>query len=143
MALFKKKTEQVKETLVKKDLSAMPDGRQAQAEEVVSEKTTSKKEPALVVPKNSSRILKAPRITEKATFAAENGIYVFEIDLRATKKDVAGAVESLYKVKPVKVNITKIPSKSVQSRRRGKFGTTSKGKKAYVYLKKGDTIEIV
>jgi len=90
-----------------------------------------------------THILKRPRITEKATFAAERGVYVFEIEPRATKHDVMRAVEEFYKVKPVKVNITQILSKKVSTRRRGVFGRKGGGKKAYVYLKKGDTISIV
>jgi large subunit ribosomal protein L23 len=137
MAFFKKKTEE------KKDSSTALANKHVQTDEETPKKMTSVSTSTLALPRNSSGVLKAPRITEKATFAAENGVYVFEIDLRATKKDVALAVESLYKVKPVKVNIVKIPSKKVPARRRGTFGSTSKGKKAYVYLKKGETIEIV
>jgi large subunit ribosomal protein L23 len=98
------------------------------------------------VPGNTDtmRVLRNPRITEKATQAAEAGAYVFEIDPRAGKQDVIRAVLSIYNVKPEKVNITPIHTKQVRSRtKRGVFGRTALRKKAYVYLKKGDSIEIV
>lgn len=82
-----------------------------------------------------------PRVTEKATTVAEGGIYVFEIEKGTTKREVAKAVEELYKVKPVKVNIVKIPRKQVFVR--GKKGFKAGGKKAYVYLKNGEKIEII
>jgi ribosomal protein L23 len=47
----------------------------------------------------------------------------------------------MYKVQPTKIAMTKIPGKSVFVR--GKKGERSSGKKAYVYVKKGDKIEIV
>lgn len=85
-----------------------------------------------------------PRVTEKATMQSENGVYVFDISPRAGKSDVAEAVKKLYNVTPVKVNITSIPSKKLRLRtKNNKFGTKSGGKKAYVYVKKGDTIDVV
>jgi len=82
-----------------------------------------------------------PRVTEKATTVAESGIYVFEVEKGTTKREIAKAVEELYKVKPTKIGIVKIPRKQVFVR--GKKGLKAGGKKAYVYLKKGDKIEII
>ncbi len=91
-----------------------------------------------------SSVLLNVRVTEKATFANEKGAYVFDISPRATKRDVAEAIKALYKVTPRQVNIAKIPSKRVRVRsQRNAFGVKSGGKKAYVYLKKGDTIDSV
>ena len=42
---------------------------------------------------------------------------------------------------PTRVNIAKIPSKRTLSR--GKRGVKKGGKKAYVYLKEGDKIELI
>lgn len=96
------------------------------------------------VPDNISSVLLRPRITEKATLKAESGVYVFEVSKGASKKDIAEAVKFYYKVSPVKVNITKTPSKRIFSRMsRGQRGVKSGVKKAYVYLKKGDKIEVV
>lgn len=87
--------------------------------------------------------LKRPRITEKATMLAErenNKAYTFEIDARANKGDVVLSVKRLFGVTPLKVAITTNPRKAVQVR--GKAGFKGGVKKAVVYLKKGDKIEI-
>ncbi len=87
-------------------------------------------------------IIKKPRITEKSGIQAEMmGVYTFEVTDKANKKNVAKAVKELYKVTPVKVNITNLPAKVIFSR--GKTGRKSGIKKAVVYLKKGDKIEFV
>ena len=87
-------------------------------------------------------IIKKPRITEKSGIQAEAlGVYTFEVTAKANKKNIAKAVKELYKVTPVKVNITNLPAKKVFSR--GKVGRRSGVKKAVVYLKKGDKIEFV
>jgi large subunit ribosomal protein L23 len=87
-------------------------------------------------------VLLRPRVTEKASFVAEkNNVYTFDIDPRATKNDVAEAVKALYKVTPVKVAVVVSKRKHVVVR--GKIGMKKGGKKAYVYLKTGDKIEII
>jgi large subunit ribosomal protein L23 len=90
-----------------------------------------------------SKVLIRPRITEKATDVTVNKTYVFEVAVDATKKDVYHAVVHYYKVKPRKVNLIKIPTKKRVNRRTRKVGVSSQGKKAYVFLKDGDTIEFV
>lgn len=89
-----------------------------------------------------SDILKNPRITEKATAHGELGVYTFDVAEVATKRSVAGAIAALYKVTPRKVRIVTVPSKMKRSVRTGARGVSRGGKKAYVYLKKGDTITI-
>ena len=89
----------------------------------------------------NAAVLRAPRITEKASFAQEQGVYVFIVSPRATKRSIAAAVREIYNVVPRKINITKIPSKVVFNRRIR--GVKSGGKKAYVYLKKGEKIAMV
>jgi large subunit ribosomal protein L23 len=90
----------------------------------------------------SASILKRPRITEKATDLSAWNIYTFDVATSANKKTVASAVKDVYNVTPVKIRIVTIPRKHVMSRR-GVHSLTVAGKKAYVYLKKGDTIELV
>jgi large subunit ribosomal protein L23 len=86
------------------------------------------------------KIILRPRITEKAAVLSEKNVYVFEVSKEATKPTIARAVKQVYKVSPVRVNIVKLPAKKVISK--GKKGTTKSIQKAYVYLKKGDKIEI-
>lgn len=86
-------------------------------------------------------IIKNPRITEKASFKAEQNVYTFDISASANKTEIKKAIFTLYKVKPVKVNVLTIPRKNIMSR--GKAGTKGGGRKALVYLKKGDKIEFI
>ena len=88
----------------------------------------------------SDSILLNPRVTEKSSDKTEENIYVFDIDPRANKVQVKKAVKNIYKVDAVKVNIAKVPSKNVISR--GRKGVKTGGKKAFVYLKEGDNIEM-
>lgn len=82
-----------------------------------------------------------PYVTEKAAVATDNSVYTFVVADRATKVDVKNAIKELYKKTPVKVTITKKPSKRVF--RRDGVGTKSGLKKAQVYLKKGETIDVI
>jgi len=85
--------------------------------------------------------IKGMRITEKSSLAADKGQYTFNVDVKVNKSEIKKAIKTLYKVEPVKVTITQIPSKKVV--RGGRVGFKSRGKKAVVYLKKGDKIEFV
>jgi ribosomal protein L23 len=89
-----------------------------------------------------AHILKHARITEKASMQQAAGVYVFDVSDRATKRDVIQAVRSLYNVTPRKVAVIRVPKKNVRSMRTGKSGVKTGGKKAYVYLKSGETITI-
>ncbi len=67
---------------------------------------------------------------------------VFDVDLKATKTQIADAVELIYKdqkIQVVKVNTINVRPK--KRRVRGFSGTTSRFKKAVVTLRPGDTIE--
>ncbi len=126
MALFgKKKTEKTKKT---KSVAA------------AKAPSTSK---ALPTDYNLDGIIDHPRITEKAIAQNDNNVYTFVVRKNANKHQVSDAVKALYNVTPVKVNIVnKKPAlRHVGSRGRDKH--VAGMKKAYVYLKKGDTINLV
>ena len=86
-------------------------------------------------------VIKAPRITEKAVAQTEKGVYVFEVTKEATKPQIKAAIATLYKVTPAKVRISILPARKVIVR--GRIGSQTAIKKAYVYLKKGDKIEVL
>lgn len=98
---------------------------------------------ALATDYNLSSVILHPRITEKAMMMNDANVFTFVVRRDATKYSVAAAVKALYNVTPVKVNIVnKKPAKRhVGSRNRDKH--VAGEKKAYVYLKKGDTINLV
>jgi ribosomal protein L23 len=93
--------------------------------------------------KPTSNILLAPRITEKGAYLSELGCYVFDITQNATKHDVSRAVFEVFKVTPRKVTVLGVPRKQTITRGTNRTGVTARGKKAYVFLKKGETIELV
>jgi large subunit ribosomal protein L23 len=88
-------------------------------------------------------VLVSPRVTEKATAVSEGNVYVFNVHPQATKHEVAQAVAGLYSVTVRKVHMVKVPAKQRISRYRAMRGVKAGGKKAYVYLKRGETIEVV
>ena len=84
-------------------------------------------------------VIRRPLITEKATRAIELNQYTFEVDHRAAKPDIKAAVEQLFDVKVVQVNIVKVQAKP---KRRGAIRGIRPGwKKAVVQLQPGQTIE--
>jgi ribosomal protein L23 len=86
-------------------------------------------------------ILAKPWLSEKALIGTESGVYVFEVPARATKTSVSQAVQAIYKVTPRKVAMVNLPAKKVSLRTRRGEGTRARRHKAYVYLKKGETIQ--
>ena len=90
-------------------------------------------------PKTSPFII-GPRITEKAAYATEKNVYAFNVAMTANKIQIKQAIKELYKVTPTAVNI--VVAKPLKVMFRGRPGTQSAFKKAYVSLKKGDTIEL-
>ncbi|MCX7979167.1 MAG: 50S ribosomal protein L23, partial [Bdellovibrionaceae bacterium] len=87
-----------------------------------------------------SQIIKAPLITEKNTIHQAAGVYVFEVDKRATKTEIKAAVEKSFNVKVDSV-------RTVNARGRGKinrFGRTAAPhwKKAFVKLRQGEKIAL-
>lgn len=112
-----------------------------------SKKTNKKaeapaKEKVSGVARDLSHILSHARITEKATMHQADKVFTFNVDAKATKRDVIRAVYQTYKVTPRMVRVVTIPTKSVRHARTGKTGVKGGGKKAYVYLRGSDTITI-
>ncbi len=82
----------------------------------------------------------APVITEKATLLSEHNKVVFKVPLSANKKEIAEAVEALFKVKVEKVNT--IRTRGKVKRFRGHLGKRVDVKKAIVTLVDGHSIDI-
>lgn len=89
----------------------------------------------------ASIVFLSPHITEKtATMADGNNVYAFRVNSRANKIIAEKAFRELYGFNPIKVRILNMPSKKRIVR--GRVGTKSGFKKALIYLKKGDKIEL-
>ena len=85
-------------------------------------------------------MIKGARITEKAAIGAEKGRYTFNVTDNANKNEIKKAIKMIYGVMPERVSMIQIREKNVV--RRGIKGTKKGGKKAVVFLKKGDKITI-
>ena len=87
-----------------------------------------------------NEVLLAPVVSEKSYSLIENGKYSFRIHPDAHKTQVRQAVEELFGVQVLGVNIVKVRPKP---KRRGlSRGTRPGWKKAIVQLREGDAIEI-
>ena len=86
------------------------------------------------------QVLLRPVVSEKSYEQITQNKYTFKVHQDAHKTQVRQAVEALFDVTVVRVNIVKVQPKP---KRRGLTrGTKSGWKKAVVQLKAGDTIEI-
>jgi large subunit ribosomal protein L23 len=81
-----------------------------------------------------------PKISEKAIYLAERGIYVFEVPTSANKIEVAKAVEAAFKVNVLDVNM--MITKGKVKRYKQIVGTRSDMKKAMIRLKAGQKIAL-
>lgn len=88
----------------------------------------------------SFRLLRRPHVSEKAAHLTEQGTYVFDVPVDAEKISIKKAVESLYKVKVVKVRSIRHAGKPVYRGR--SVGARKTWKKALVTLKKGQKIDL-
>jgi large subunit ribosomal protein L23 len=90
--------------------------------------------------KGPQDVIRAPLISEKGSLLAEKTQQVlFKVRPEANKIEVKQAVETLFKVKVVKVRMTRYLGKI---RRMGRhMGRRPEWKKAYVTLKEGDKID--
>jgi large subunit ribosomal protein L23 len=111
------------------------------AEKEIKEKGEPKETAA--IERNLTTVIKKPRITEKAMLGNDNNVYAFEIAANATKHDVRDAVKAIWNVTPLKVHVVTRQPREVLSRARGRRMKIEGLKKAYVYLKKGDKIDLV
>lgn len=107
----------------------------------MAKKETTIKEKVNPTSVGKDLILKNPRITEKAAKAQSQNTYVFDVAVTATKSEITKAFVAKYKHKPTKINTVTQKPKSFFRKNRLSFG--SKGRKAYITLPKGKTIEVM
>ena len=111
----------------------------------IAKPTVAKPVPALTVgnsaaPMTKRLVLRAPRVTEKATMLSAHNTYVFEVDLSANKLEIAAAVRAQYNVHPTQVRIIRSQGKHV---RWGKGdGKRAALKKAMVTLPKNEKLSL-
>ena len=84
-------------------------------------------------------VVRHPVITEKATLMNELNKYVFKVSSRSNKVSVKSAVESIFNVKVVSVNI--LNTKGKVKKFKGRKGYRSGYKKAIVTLADSNSID--
>lgn len=106
--------------------------------------------------KNPYEVVKHQHITEKSMMLeglkdaksnpslarCESPKYVFIVDPRANKSEIAAAVEEIYRERKIKVvSVNTINVKAKARRVRGRLGNKKSFKKAIVTLEKGDSLD--
>lgn len=144
MSLFKKKTEEKKKEDAK-EASEKP--ASASMKDLYNAPTTPKtsgvkgeKKGVRAAYGNGYRILVKPLVTEKVSNLGALNKYVFAVARQANKIEVARAIQEIYGIKPLGVNvINKLGKKARYGRSSGR---RKDWKKAIVTLPQGQTIKI-
>ena len=90
---------------------------------------------------HETEVIKAPLVSEKSTFLANNkNAYTFEVDKKADKGQIKAAIEKLYNVKVVDVRTVNVAGKPRRTRSGEK--TTPQWKKAIVQLHADHKIDL-
>jgi large subunit ribosomal protein L23 len=91
-----------------------------------------------------TEILRQAIVTERSVKLQGRNKYTFKVALNANKIDIRRAVETLFKVKVVSVNVMRMPGKPRVIHRRGaapRQVEAREWKKAIVTLREGQTID--
>ena len=80
----------------------------------------------------AEEIIIAPIVTERSSMGIQDGRYTFEVNKKATKVEIAKAVEKIFGVRVVKVNTVTVRGK--EKRMGAHSGMTPDWKKAIVTI---------
>jgi large subunit ribosomal protein L23 len=92
--------------------------------------------------RESMSVLHRPIVSEKTYALMDAHVYVFDVDMDATKIDVRHAVEQAFGVKVTKVNTLTRKGKSKRNPRTNRIGRTADTKRAIVTLAAGNKIDL-
>lgn len=88
---------------------------------------------------NAHDVILRPVLSEKAVMEIESGKYAFYVHPHANRTQIKDAVERVFEVDVVKINLQNVAGKA---KRMGRFvGRTEKRKKAIVTLAAGQKIQ--
>ncbi|MEK7105549.1 MAG: 50S ribosomal protein L23 [Patescibacteria group bacterium] len=93
-----------------------------------------------VVRGETTRVIMAPVVSEKAAHLAAKNTYVFRVHPSANRVQVAQAFKELYNIQPTSVNVVNLRREPVRFGRH--FGKQKAWKKAMITLPKGKSIQI-
>lgn len=155
MGIFSKKQSDIKDEKTSKEEARVESAKKEENKSSMKdlykeEKTTEVKKPVETKEKvvksnvkksgNAYRVLVKPLITEKASNLGVQNKYVFEVSEGANKIEITKAVNEVYGIQPIAVNIVRVSGKKV---RQGRItGKRKNWKKAIITLPQGKTINI-
>lgn len=88
---------------------------------------------------NPHDVILAPALSEKAVTGIEHGKYVFYVHPDANRTEIKDAIERVFEVEVVKINLLKVRGKI---KRMGRYaGRSPERKKAIVTLQAGQRIQ--
>jgi len=111
---------------------------ESEKKNVVSKKTKEKGVEKTNI--HAYRVLVKPLVTEKAAELGSENKYVFEVSKSANKIEIAEAIQEVYGIKPVRINIVGMKGKNIRYGRM--TGKRKDWKKAVITLPKGQSINI-
>ena len=85
-------------------------------------------------------VIRAPRVSEKTVRGQEMNQYAFEVATDATKADIKTAIEKLFDVQVMAVNVVNVKGKTKAFRYRN--GRRGDSRKAYVTQAEGQSIDV-
>jgi large subunit ribosomal protein L23 len=92
---------------------------------------------------NPYKVVIRPIDTEKTRYQASDlGQYTFEVDRGANKIEVKRAIEEIYGVEVVSVNVMNIPAKATNRSGRRRIVRRSPWKKAVVTVAEGERLDV-
>lgn len=83
-----------------------------------------------------------PIISERSLKETARKRYTFAVDRRATKTEIAAEAEKILGIKVIKVTTMVTPGKSYRRGRGWGWGRTGEGKKAVIWIKPEQTIDL-
>ena len=103
---------------------------------------TTKKEENMKIPAHRivKNVIRRPWISEKSQRVLENNQYVFVVEEHANKNSIKEEIRRRYGVHAVRVNIVQLPKET--KRFRNRVSKKRGMRKAFVFLKKGEKIDI-
>lgn len=90
----------------------------------------------------NANILLQPVVSEKSFEASDRGIYTFRVARTANKTEIKKEIEKRFNVKVEKVNVINRKGKRTTDWKTRVTNRRKDYKKAFVTLKKGDSIDI-
>lgn len=131
----------IKKTLAEQEpTTSKKEAGMARAKKESGAVSTVAREAVHALPVHEGQVIEHPYITEKTSTLAAHNTYVFRVARRATRSEIVKAIQRMFKVTVMKVNVMNMPGKKVRVGRHE--GRVPGFKKAMVTIKEGEKIDI-